>query len=96
VWTDLAVGVFSTEAAVVEYDLAALDVIAKAEATQAQPVLTACSGRDSSEFEDVVLVAQVVWVGAEDIEGLGIDAGKFWMLSVESPEEAIELGDGAD
>ena len=90
VWSNLAVGVFSTEAAVVEYDLAALDVIAKAEATQAESVLTAFSWRDSAEFDDVVLAAQVVRVGAENIEGLGIDAGEFWMLPVESPEEAIE------
>jgi len=40
----LSIGVFAPEAAVVEDDLAALDVIAKAEATQAEAVLTAFSG----------------------------------------------------
>jgi hypothetical protein len=77
----LAIGVFAPEAAVVEDDFAALDVIAKAEAPPAEAVLAAFSGRHPCEFQDIVLAAPVVRIGAEYNERFGIDSDKFGMLS---------------
>lgn len=62
----------------------ALDVIAKAEAPQAEAVLAAFSGRHPFEFQDIVLAAPIIRIGAENGERLGIDASKFWMLSSEA------------
>ena len=81
----LAIGVFAPEAAVVEDDLAALDVIAKPEAPPAEAVLAAFSGRYPFELQDIVLAAPVIRVITENGECFGIDASsKFWMLSSEA------------
>jgi hypothetical protein len=80
----LSIGVFAAEAAVVEDDLAALDVIAKAEAPPTEAVLTAFSGRNPFEFQDIVLAAPVIWICVENGERFRKDTGKFWMLSIEA------------
>lgn len=92
----LAVGVFAAETTVVEDELATLDVIANPEATETKPVLATLSGRDARELQEIVLGAPVIWVGSEHVQSVSMDAGKFWMLSVEASQQAIELGDGAD
>jgi hypothetical protein len=88
----LAIGIFAPQATVVEDDLTALNVIAIAKATQAEGVLAAFSGRKPVEFQDIVLATPVLRIGAQNRECFGVDTSKFWMLSIEATEEAIELG----
>jgi hypothetical protein len=92
----LAIGVFAPEAVVVDHDLTALNVIAIAQATQADAVLAAFSGRNPFAFQDIVLVTPVLRIGAQNRECFGVDTSEFWMLSIEAAQEAIELGDGTD
>jgi hypothetical protein len=82
--TVLSIGVFAPDAAVVEDDLTALDVIAKPEAPPAQAVLAAFPGRYPCELQDIVLPAPVIRVVTENGERFGIDASEFWMLSNEA------------
>jgi hypothetical protein len=62
----------------------ALDVIAKAEVPPTEAVLDTFSGRHPFEFQDIVLAAPIIRIGAENGERFGIDASKFWMLSSEA------------
>jgi hypothetical protein len=80
----LSIGVFTAEAAVVEDDLVALDVIAKAEAPPAEAVLATFSERRPFEFQDIVLAAPIIRIRAENGERFRINTGKFWMLSSEA------------
>jgi hypothetical protein len=80
----LALGIFAPEAAVVENDLTALNVIAIAKATQAEAVLAAFSGRKPFEIQDIVLATPVIRIGAQNGECFGVDTSKFWMLSIEA------------
>jgi hypothetical protein len=66
----LAIGIFAPQATVVEDDLTALNVIAIAQATQAEAVLAAFSGRNPCEFQDIVLVTPVIRIGAQNRECL--------------------------
>lgn len=92
----LAIGIFAPKATVVEDDFTALNVIAIAKATQAEAVLVAFSGRNPLEFQDIVLATPVIRIGAQNRDCFGVDISKFWMLSIEATQEAIELGDGTD
>ena len=80
----LSIGVFAPETAIVEDDLAALNIIAKPEAPQAEAVLAAFPGRYPYELQDIVLAASVIRVITENGERLGIDGSMFWTL----PNEA--------
>jgi hypothetical protein len=57
----LAIGIFAPEAAVVEDDVTALNVIAKA--TQAEAILAAFSGRKPLEFQAIILATPVIRIG---------------------------------
>jgi hypothetical protein len=80
----LALGIFAPEAAVVEDDLMALNVIAIAKATQAEAVLAAFAGRKPFEVQAIVLATPVIRIGAQNRECFGIDISKFRMLSIEA------------
>jgi hypothetical protein len=80
----LALGIFAPEAAVAEDDLTALNVIARAKATQTEAALAAFSGRKPCEFQDIMLTTPVLRMGAQHREGFGVDTSKFWRLSIEA------------
>jgi hypothetical protein len=80
----LSIGVFAPETAIVEDDLAALNVIAKPEAPPAEAVLAVFRGRHPYELQDIVLAASVIRVITENGERLGINGSKFWMLPSEA------------
>ena len=79
-----------------EDDLTRLNVIAIAQATQAETILAAFSGRKPCEFQVIVLVTPAMRIGAQNRECFGVDISKVRMLSIDATEEAIELGDGTD
>jgi hypothetical protein len=61
-----------------------------------ETILSAFSRRKPCEFQDIVLATPVLRIGAQHRECFGVDTSKFWRLSIEATEEAIELGDGTD
>jgi hypothetical protein len=80
----LAIGIFAPQATVVEDALTALNVIARAKATQAEAILSAFSGRSPFEIQDMVLATPVIRIGAQNGECFGVDTSMFWMLSIEA------------
>jgi hypothetical protein len=69
-WTScwgLSVGVFAPETTILEYHLLTVDVVTKTPPTKSQPVLPFALG-DAFEFEDLVAMAMIIGVCAENRE----------------------------
>ena len=60
-----AVGVFTAQTAVVEHDIATIDVIPESPPAQSKAVL-ALSLSNAFQFPDAMLSAPVVWISAEN------------------------------
>jgi hypothetical protein len=91
----LAIGIFAPEAAVVEDDLTALNVIAIAKATQAEAALAAFSDESPVRFK-IACWRLRLYGAVRRIVSAWSRPRKSWRLSIEAAREAIELGDGTD
>jgi len=83
------------KAAILDNNLAPVDVIAKAVATEGKPPLTFAS-RNSYELLDVVDLTAVVGIGFEDIEGAVQQSVELRLASKEISSEPLEARGGAD
>ena len=87
----LAAGVFAAEGAADELDHVTRDVISKTKAPEPEPVLSV-TGAHAPELEERVPSADVVRVGLEDFDSLGIPPRELLrMLISQATGEPIEL-----
>ena len=93
--TPSAVGVFTAQAAVVQYYISTRDVIAESPPAKRKAIL-ALSLADAFEFSDAMLTALVVRVGAENRQSIGIGCRKLSVASGKGVQESIEARRGVD
>lgn len=85
------ISVFAPEAAVLEHDLLAVDVVPEPEAAEGEAPL-AFAERDGFELLDVVRPAAVVRVGREDSSGAVVALGEVRVARGERFGEAVKGG----
>jgi len=80
----LAICILTTKAAVLEHDLAAIDVVTESEAAKREPPLALPEG-DSLQFLDVMGSAPVMGIGRESLNGSLEEISEFGVAFAEGP-----------